>query len=650
MTTSPHPDLQLLKSHLQQIHDSISFFKPLIARPPIIDSSFDPSDESNEENQWLKQENIPGLKKLKENIKIDLGMLDKFFDDPDCTNLPPLSTNAPYLIAVWNEVLCAPAPIVSVFKTFLINTSASDTDGSRNQRPPGAKVDVVADNGRRWIRVNTAKNSRLLSEFREIDSYLTDSEYESDDDELDDVNRPSLAQSELDNSVLKMGRSLIDAAKLESNPIEGTSETPKVTLRLTRLDPNIVNEDGTEPDPRIAQTLDSLREMGIDVELGERTESELPILTNPITERPPSPSLPFIPTININLDLSILIALISDLTHAPLPTSIEDANKRFLPPQEYREWKKQKKVENSKPRKIKLRPTQSRITEPSGIESDINDLPHYLIKHSRALTNQLLQEMGKGLLPEIHDRLTASNTKEDDPTKLNVTFWTTPEARDRCLRIISKIGGVHEKRRAYALFCYDTSGGGTEIPLDEAKCLYWQDSRFEPNFIPLLPIHLFPTSSIPTSGQDTSTLIPGSSSETRSKLSSFTKSLDKVCADILSQETIPHPRALPDEVVGSSSEIQRAIVTKANPRLTAHTVQSMHWGAHLGWTTLTANRTSVKAILREMKTARTSGRLADSEQSDGNGGNEGESAGWASIWIVDPRSLAEGMSSQPVQA
>ena len=108
---------------------------------------------------------------------------------------------------------------------------------------------------------------------------------------------------------------------------------------------------------------------------------------------------------------------------------------------------------------------------------------------------------------------------------------------------------------------------------------------------------------------------------------------------------------------------------KANPRLTAHTVQSMHWGAYLGWTTLTANRTSVKAILREMKTARVNGRLAgvdlhleqprgrggdrlldgDGDEGDDNDNDEGGSAGWAAFWVVDPRSLAEGMSSQSVQ-
>ena len=397
----------------------------------------------------------------------------------------------------------------------------------------------------------------MLSEFREIDSYLTDSECESDDN----FSHPNLAQPHLDNSVIRMGKSLLDAAA--ANPIEGTIEIPKVTFRLTRLDPELINEDGTEPDARIAQTLESLREMGIDVELGERTEHELPTITNPPVDRPPSPSLPLIPTLNINLDLSILIALISDLTHAPLPISVEDAKKRFLPPQNYREWKKQKIADNPKPKNYKSPSTPLCLASETSntMETDINDLPDDLIKHSRALTNQLLQEMGKGLLQEIRDRISTLCAKEDDPTNVKVTFWTTPEARDRCLRIISKIGGVNEKRRAHALFCYDIAGRDAVIPLEEAKRLYWQDSRFDSDYIPLLPIHFFPTNLIPAC---TSPLIPGASKPPsqqidfpiiipRSKQSLFAKSLDKVCADILSQETMPHPRALPKETVEPTS-------------------------------------------------------------------------------------------------
>ncbi|KDR74853.1 hypothetical protein GALMADRAFT_70436 [Galerina marginata CBS 339.88] len=707
-----HHDLQVIKARLLHIHNAISNFRPLTARPPILDSAFEAAAASgennpgdNEENQWLQQESIPGLKKLRESIKVDLGVLEKFLDDPNSVNLPPLSTNAPYLVAVWNELICAPAPIVSIFKTFPSH-AANDVPITRGP-PTGTKVDIVADNGRHWIRVNTVKNARMLSEFREIDSYLTDSEGESDKD-WDDIERPSLAQAEFDNSVLKMGRGLLQAA--HANPIEGTGEIPRVTLRLTRLDPNLPSNElsGTPPDPRIAQTLDTLRSMGIEVALGEQTDRKLLAAETISTAEDPSSSsnnIVYTPTENINLDLSVLIALISDLTHAHLPHTIEEANRRFVPPAEYRAWKQKRQVMNGKSKSTTL--VDQPETVPEAMETDINDLPRDLIKHARALTNQLLQEMSRGMLQEIHDRiyghLSGPKLTQNATTK-KIVFWTTPEARDRCLRIVSKIGGVHEKRRARALFCLappNSEVDPNEIPAlitaEEAERLYWLDSRFERGFIPFLPICIFP--SVPHSASDPPSASTPSSpdhptsapaltpSRPPKSSSTFGVSLHKVCTDILSQETIAHPRALARSLsnatkaktattsasadegqlhVPPASEIQRATVTKANPRLTAHTVQSLQWGAALGWTTLTANRTSVKAILREMKAARVAGRLAGvsardkDEEEDGDagtlsgleGGAGGHASGaeWtaiASIWIVDPRSLAEGMSSLP---
>ncbi len=260
---------------------------------------------------------------------------------------------------------------------------------------------MVADNGRRWIRVNTCvirrfsrlttdivasrvKNSRILSEFREIDSYLTDSDDDDDDpaqSQWDNVGRPSLAQKEFDNSILRVGRSLIKAA--EANPVDGTTSIPKITLRLTRLNP-MANDDGSATDPRIAQTVDLLRDMGVDVELGERVN-----LTSELLALTPTDSQPaaFTPTPNINLDLSVLIALISDLTHAPLPRTIEEANRRFVPPQEYREWKQRRQVQAGKA------PNGNATAPDAPLETDINDLPRDLITHARALTNQLLQEI-----------------------------------------------------------------------------------------------------------------------------------------------------------------------------------------------------------------------------------------------------------------
>ncbi|KAJ2930649.1 hypothetical protein H1R20_g6449, partial [Candolleomyces eurysporus] len=492
------------------------------------------------------------------------------------------------------------------------------------------------------------KNSRLLAEFREIDSYLTESEEDSDWDE----DRPTLAQIEFDNSILKMARTLLQAAR--ANPIEGTSEVPQVVLRLTRLDPTI--SDGREADPRIAKTVDMLNKMGIVVQLGERVKEELVI--PPSTDDKEYATL--IPSLRINLDLSVLIALISDLTHAPLPASIEEANKRFIPPKEYREWKQTRRKQTQK----QTDNDGADPREPDEELGSIEDLPHDLATHSRALTNQLLQEMSRSMIQEIKDRIEHRGTSEIPNPISSVEFWVTTEARDRCLRIVSKIGAVNEKRRAYALFCLDPSDPSQHIPLDHAERLFWLNSRFD-RTLPLFPLHFHSSESLPP---DSSLL------DSRAGRHPFFKSLATTCQHILDQETMPHPRAVQEKFISrptpfppsphdpvdftGNAEIQRATVTKANPRLTAHTVESMLWGAELGWTTLTANRTSVKAILKEMNIAKLIGKLdgldigdaveetevAGAAKASSSSGDPG--AQEAAIWIVDPRSLAEQMCSQ----
>ena len=67
------------------------------------------------------------------------------------------STNAPYLIAVWNELVRAPQPVIAVDKTFKPKVTEKQKHGSIKavRRDVGTKVDVVAESGRGWIRVNT---------------------------------------------------------------------------------------------------------------------------------------------------------------------------------------------------------------------------------------------------------------------------------------------------------------------------------------------------------------------------------------------------------------------------------------------------------------------------------------------------------------
>ncbi|KAI0325503.1 hypothetical protein GY45DRAFT_1330178 [Cubamyces sp. BRFM 1775] len=610
-----HPELHALRDQLRGIFNAMATFgsAAFAAKPPILDSSMNLGGDPNEEFH-AHQDAVHGMRALREAVKRDLDVLEKFLNDPKCASRPPLSTNAPYLVSVWNEVLHAPPPIVTIWRTFPEVPQPSSIPRRGSRKPPGIKVDVVADGGKRWIRVNTTKNSRLQAEFRELDSYLTGSE-----DELsgkDEVSRPSLAPKEFDNSILRMGRSLLDAA--QRNPIAHTGDIPSVVLRLTRLDPN--PSDPKESDPRIAQTIQQLRDMGVTVELGERDPQQLPEPSRMLQRR-------LEPTLRVNLDLSILIALVSDITHSPLPESPAEADARYVPSPQYREWKR-KRLETSKQPGEDIDETRLQV---NGIG-----------EHSRALANQAMQEMARALLHELRDRLAAVSSS---PTLEGVEFWTTPEARDRCLKIVlSKIGGPNEKRRVAALFA------PPDTPLTEAAAAYWAGSRHPASFVPLLPIRVFDSATPPHD------LIPPPLSESGHLLSPFFSLLARTCRNILAQDAAhSSPSSLGHkngDGVGAHAnassgdaedEIERAAVTKANPRLTVHTVQSMLWGAARGWTTLTANKSSVKAILRDIRTAEGGYGWFEEHTSSPEAMRSEALVEAAALWVVDPRSLAEGM-------
>jgi len=489
-----------------------------------------------------------------------------------------------------------------------------------------------------------------------------------------------------------MGRSLISAAKLASTliPTSSSNDTQtsriQVTVRLTRLDPS--PSDPSLFDPRISQTIQALENMGIRVKLGES-------IPHP---PPPPPSTPraFLPTTKVNLDLSLLVALISDITHTPLPKSHKDAEERFILPVSYMEWKKRRLDETV----VQESSEGDQDDDGSGAESGSGvpkkkkvKLPGQgkaeSVKHSRALANQAKQEMENAILEEIHDRLlqTVRLAHGDASSLKDVEFWTTAEARARCLRIASKISGTRERERARALLsppapatASPEDGSGPGVGLKTASELYWRNSRYDEGYLPLPPVQMFPQtappSDEPSSSYDPSSPLPGRSP--------FFDRLVETCTHILAQDIVPHPRSLPSHITSEipaspslspnptsisgtdtpeglslldddGAEIQRATVMKANPKLTAHTVESLLEGARRGWTTLTANKHSVKEILKEVK-ALSGGHYVAGVGAHGHGeaqgkvieDREGNFIETAAIWVVDPRSLAEIMSAEYV--
>lgn len=397
-----------------------------------------------------------------------------------------------------------------------------------------------------------------------------------------------------------MGRALIRASSV---PLIGTNERPKIVLRLTRLDP------AKGQDSRIGQVIDDLRQSGLDVQLGER-----PFRTTKADSNQDPPLILCQPTNRVNLDLSVLIALISDLTHADLPSNREEAKSRFSAPTLSHVYCDEKQQTTG----INLRTDDGHQSDDAGPVKNNSEFT----KHTRALFLQCLQEMDRGILNEIVERLSARW-----PIK-TVQLWTTEEARDRAFQIVEKVGGPNEKHRARILF-RDKYDGINDSP--DSAHEFWRNSRFSPTFFPsLLPIRIHKSD--------------GDSYETKpfQSTSLFQSRLAQTCRHFSKHTATPHPR-----LFRKYGEMGQVKVSSLNTKLTMHTVMSMLFGCCEGMTTLTANKASVKTLLREMKALGNQDDVSSSScdvhllgpirsRSD-----IGETL--ATIWVIEPRSLSENM-------
>jgi hypothetical protein len=373
---------------------------------------------------------------------------------------------------------------------------------------------------------------------------------------------------------MQTGKGLLAAARLSA----GESETtPTIVLRLSRL-----SQQDLDNDSRISNTIKQLQELGIVIELGLQA----------INLDPPAPLRSFRLPLKINLDLSMLIALASDLIHAPLPSSREDAEARFQP-QTDRSWKR--------------RLDKSGEKEGAGVGDEGTDLGAGggALEHCRELAAQGCQEMEHALLEEIGNRV------RDNSGSTNCEFWTTQDAKDRFLSIIDKIGGDVEKRRAKGLF--------EEGPLGVEA--FWKGSRYPIPTFHGLPVRVFATGLPPTQNEH--------------GLPSFHSQISYTCRYLLQQPSRS------DIKNSNTTHKQRTVVAPVRfaGRLSAHTIVSLLWGAEAGMVTLTSNKASVKVLLKEMRGFGLPLVRASPSQTD----NEEKEVLDFAVWVTGPRSLAEAM-------
>jgi hypothetical protein len=213
-----------------------------------------------------------------------------------------VSSNLLYYEALWSAAKRATS-LQAFRKYFYWDKKARNTTkgkGGASKGKTNALADIVADEGGEWLRVSTLSEKRLLFDLAKL-GWMNDSD---SDEDMPDVREDDDDDDEDQVDIVKNARQLARAAR--ANPIRG--KPPKVRFVLTRIVAGKTKE--------IDNILQKIRATGATVQCAN--------------DIPPTPSLEeVLPSLlidrsralshTLNIDCTILLALISDISHHECP-------------------------------------------------------------------------------------------------------------------------------------------------------------------------------------------------------------------------------------------------------------------------------------------------------------------------------------------
>ncbi|KAF2264751.1 hypothetical protein CC78DRAFT_553304 [Lojkania enalia] len=221
------------------------------------------------------------------------------------------SSNIVYLETLWNAAKRS-SGLLAFRKYFFWNrqqegvpaaySGLSVAKGAQVKGKSSALVDIVAEDGAEWIRVSTISHKRLLFDLAKLG-------WQNDSDNEDDMPDAQTSNWEDDDDsdqvdIVKNARDLARAAR--ANPIRG--RPPQVRMVFTRIHPGETKE--------IDVVIAKIRATGAIVQCAN--------------ELPPPPALSdVLPKLLVdgsrtlssilNIDCTILLALVSDISHSNCP-------------------------------------------------------------------------------------------------------------------------------------------------------------------------------------------------------------------------------------------------------------------------------------------------------------------------------------------
>ncbi|KAL5113564.1 hypothetical protein ACEQ8H_008573, partial [Pleosporales sp. CAS-2024a] len=213
-----------------------------------------------------------------------------------------ISSNLPYYEALWGAAKRSHA-LQAFRKYFYWDKKARNTTkrkGGASKGKTNALVDIVANEGGEWLRVSTLSEKRLLFDLAKL-GWINDSD---SDEDMPDAREYNEEDDEDQVDIVKNARQLARAAK--ANPVRG--RPPQVRFVLTRIVAGKAKE--------IDAILQKIRATGASVECANEIPPTPPledVLSNLLIDRSCALSH------TLNIDCTILLALISDISHHECP-------------------------------------------------------------------------------------------------------------------------------------------------------------------------------------------------------------------------------------------------------------------------------------------------------------------------------------------
>ncbi|MCJ1371999.1 hypothetical protein MMC20_003220 [Loxospora ochrophaea] len=292
-----------------------------------------------------KKESAVELRQLRNSVNSELKSLEKLSTaDPSAerTIHALRSSNLPFYTAVWNTAKSCTG-LITFFKRFYWQGPPAEIlDKAQKPEKRCALVDIVAQNGEEWIKVSTVTEARLLFEKAKAhweDASSSPEESDEEEKEKEEMNDELVAAI----SPLNHNHNFLPTTALKESSKQNPNNDPNHKLELltvahdlrlaslaTRIrykHPTIrfvLPKVSSGTSPEIDSIITSIRNTGVIVHCANNPPPHSsPLIPIPLpTLFPsllPSPFPPLTPT--LNLDCTILLALVSDLSHIP-PTTI----------------------------------------------------------------------------------------------------------------------------------------------------------------------------------------------------------------------------------------------------------------------------------------------------------------------------------------